>query len=164
MKKQLLLALSITIFSALPVWAVKEGEQAPVCNIRHFNSEKQINFDDLKGKVVYMDFWASWCLPCKLSFPSLNKLYNKLKDRGFEVVAVNLDEEKQDAVKFLAENPVDFTIGYDAEGHCPGSFNVMAMPSSFIIDKQGNIRKVHLGFKSEDITHIREKVLALLNE
>jgi thiol-disulfide isomerase/thioredoxin len=164
MKKQLLLALSIAISTALPAWAAKEGEQAPLGSIRDFNSDKQTHLIDLKGKVVYLDFWASWCLPCKLSFPSLNKLYNELNNKGFEVVAVNLDEEKQDAVKFLAENPINFSIGYDAEGLCPSAFGVIAMPSSFIIDKQGKIRKIHLGFKPGDITHIREKVLALLNE
>ncbi len=164
MKKQLLLALCMAISTALPVWAVKEGEQAPICNIRDFNSDKQTHLNDLKGKVVYLDFWASWCLPCKLSFPSLNELYIELNNKGFEVVAVNLDQEKQDAVKFLAENPITFAIGYDAEGHCPSAFDVMAMPSSFIIDKQGKIRTIHMGFKPGDITHIRDKVLALLNE
>ena len=77
---------------------------------------------------------------------------------------MNLDEEEQEAARFLAEHPVEFAVARDADGICPTEFEVMAMPSAFIIDKQGRIRKVHLGFKQDDVREIRETVLALMNE
>ncbi len=165
MKKIILLVLSLAIF---PVLASNEGDQVPDCVVKNFYDKQGINekieLNKLKGKVVYVDFWASWCPPCKLSFPSLNTLYKELKGKGFEVVAINLDEEKQDAKKFLADVPVDFSIGYDPEGECPRLFDVMAMPSAYILDKKGVIRTIHLGFKKADIIEIRKAVLALLNE
>lgn len=138
MRKTLLFLVFFLNTNAI-VHAADEGEPAPACNIPHFFKEANIDFSGLKGKVVYMDFWASWCPPCKQSFPDLNELHEELKDQGFSVVAVNLDAQKQDAEDFLAEHPVTFEIAYDATGDCPRNFNVMAMPSAFIIDKKGTI-------------------------
>ncbi|MGR8932314.1 MAG: TlpA family protein disulfide reductase [Gammaproteobacteria bacterium] len=164
MKRTILTILSVSLAIISPIWAASEGDPAPICNLRQFNSDEGIQLQELEGKVVYMDFWASWCPPCKLSFPKLNELHKEFTDKGFEVVAVNLDEEKEDAVAFLADHPVDFAVARDSEGVCPGVFEVMAMPSAFIIDKQGKIRKVHLGFKEDDVGEIRDTVLALINE
>ena len=144
--------------------ATTPGELASTCLSTHFNNSQALDISNYKGKVIYIDFWASWCPPCKLSFPSLNKLHNELKQQGFEVVAVNLDEEKNDAEAFLKHNPVNFTIAYDSEGKCPSAYNVMAMPSSYIIDKQGIIREVHLGFDEDNMINIRTSILALLAE
>ena len=146
------------------VLAVNPGESAPACISTNFHNGQVLDIVSYKGKVVYMDFWASWCPPCKLSFPSLNQLHNELKDEGFEVVAINLDEEKSDAEVFLKHNPVDFSIAYDGEGKCPGAYQVKAMPSSYIIDKQGIVREVHLGFDEDKFKKIRTSILALLKE
>ena len=164
MKSQISTSLFLFIAAVSAPWAAGEGDPAPACNIPYFNSDKTFDLNALRGKVVYMDFWASWCPPCKMSFPKLNELHNELKNQGFTVVAVNLDEEEQEAARFLAEHPVEFAVARDAEGTCPTEFEVMAMPSAFIIDKQGRIRKVHLGFKQDDVSEIRETVLALMNE
>ena len=146
------------------VLAANSGESAPACISTNFYNGQVLDIASYKGKVVYMDFWASWCPPCKLSFPSLNKLHNELKDRGFEVLAINLDEEKSDAEAFLKHTPVNFSIAYDGEGSCPGAYKVMAMPSSYIIDKQGIVREVHLGFDEDKFKKIRTSILALLKE
>ena len=153
----------LVLFSS-PVLAITPGEPVPTCFSTNFHNDQALDISSYKGKVIYVDFWASWCPPCKLSFPSLNKLHNELKQQGFEVVAINLDEEKSDAEEFLKHNPVNFSIAYDGEGECPSAYNVMAMPSSFIIDKQGIVREVHLGFDEDNLTNIRTSILALLAE
>ncbi len=156
------LVLGILLIST--TCSAETGDTAPACNITDLTTQEPINISDFKGKVVYLDFWASWCPPCKQSFPALNELHNKLKNKGFEVLAINLDEEKQDAKDFLQAIPVDFTIAHDIQSTCPKSYEVMAMPSSYIIDKQGVIRKIHLGFKDNDITELQKTILSLLAE
>jgi thiol-disulfide isomerase/thioredoxin len=153
-----------TFFISSTSYAVKTDEAAPTCTSTSFYTGQPFQLEALKGKVVYLDFWASWCPPCKKSFPTLNTLHNELNQQGFEVVAINLDEEKSEAEKFLKQSPVDFTILYDGEGVCPSAFDVMAMPSSYIIDKKGIVRAVHLGFDEDKINAIRDSILTLLSE
>ena len=154
---------SLVLFSS-PALATNPGEPIPSCLSTNFHNDQVLDISSYKGKVIYVDFWASWCPPCKLSFPSLNKLHNELKQQGFEVIAINLDEEKSDAEAFLKHNLVNFSIAYDGEGNCPRAYNVMAMPSSFIVDKQGIVREVHLGFDEANLVNIRTSILALLAE
>jgi len=152
------------LFSTFEFAAAKPGDIAPVRITEHINNGQTLDIANYKNKVIYVDFWASWCPPCKLSFPSLNKLHNELYKQDFEVIAINLDEDKNDALEFLQHNPVKFTVAYDSEGKCPSGYNVMAMPTSYIIDKQEIVREVHLGFKEDSINKIRKTVLALLAE
>ena len=161
--KKLYAALGCLLFSS-SLSAATLGDPAPACTSSSISDKQVLDVANLKGKVVYMDFWASWCPPCKTSFPSLDRLYHEFKDQGFEVVAINLDEEKSDAEEFLQNNPVNFSIGYDGEGKCPRSFDVKAMPTSFIIDKKGIIREIHLGFDQDTPNKIRSTILTLLNE
>lgn len=144
--------------------AARPGDNAPACNIPHMDGSTTLDLSERHDKVLYVDFWASWCPTCKKSFPSLNRLHNELKERGFEVVAINLDENKDDALEFLKSHPVNFPVAYDGEGECPSAFNVMAMPTSFIIDKKGVVREVHLGFDKDKFAEIKSTVMALLDE
>ena len=153
----------LLLFSSL-AQSAKPGDNVPECSARYIDSNETINISDQHDKVIYVDFWASWCPPCKRSFPSLNHLHKELKEQGFEVVAINLDENKNDALVFLQNNPVDFSVVYDGEGKCPNAFEVMAMPSSFIIDKKGIVREVHLGFNDDSLNKIRATILSLLSE
>lgn len=162
--KKFIQVLFLYISVTFSVQAAKPGDSAPKCKLKHFKTQEILNILDFKGKVVYLDFWASWCPTCKKSFPFLNQLHNELNIKGFEIFAVNLDEEKEDADAFLHNNPVDFAIAYDAKGKCPNAYQVMAMPASYLIDKQGIVREIHMGFKDEDVSKIRTKVLALLDE
>ena len=119
---------------------------------------------DLKGKVIYIDFWASWCQPCKQSFPWLNKMQAKYKDKGFEIVAINLDKDKELADKFLAAIPASFTVAFDAEGGSAEKFNVKGMPSSYLIDRKGFMRARHLGFREKDRDSLENAIQDLLKE
>ena len=116
------------------------------------------------NKVIYLDFWASWCAPCRTSFPLLNALYQKYQQQGFEVVAVNLDEDLDDAKKFLVEYPVAFTVLRDEPGEWAETYDVESMPTSFIIDKHGTIQRVHNGFAKADIDEIENKIVSLINQ
>jgi len=105
-----------------------------------------------RGKVVLLDFWASWCPPCKTSFPALDTIFREYEARGVEVFAVNLDERRGDADAFLRGHPHRMTVLFDPAGVSPVAFRVKAMPSSFVIDKAGNIRFTHMGY-SDSVDH-----------
>jgi thiol-disulfide isomerase/thioredoxin len=117
-----------------------------------------------KGKVVLIDFWASWCPPCKTSFPALDALYQEYQGRGVEVLAVNLDERRRDADIFLAEHPHQLTVLFDPKGASPVAFRVKGMPSSFVIDKAGDIRFTHMGYSGDVHEAYRREIAELLTE
>ncbi len=104
---------------------------------------------DLKGKTVLIDFWASWCAPCKRSFPSLAQLHQKFAARGFLVLAVSVDEEKEDMDKFLKKNPVPFPVVRDPKSQLAEKLGIDVMPTSILVGKDGKIRIVHRGFEGE---------------
>lgn len=105
--------------------------------------------EDLSGKVVLLDFWASWCEPCRQSFPWMAQLQQRLGPQGLVVVAVNLDQDRQLAARFLQQMPTEFRIEYDPEGKLAEQFGVVAMPMSFVIDRQGRVRERHVGFRAK---------------
>ena len=162
--KKLIQILCLYLVVSYPIQAVELGDPAPNCELKHFKTQENLNINDLLGKVVYIDFWASWCPTCKKAFPALNQLHQELNAKGFEVFTVNLDEERKDADEFLRQHPVDFAVAYDDKKACPNRYHVLAMPASYIIDKQGIIRDIHLGFEEGDIIQVRNRILALLEE
>jgi thiol-disulfide isomerase/thioredoxin len=100
-----------------------------------------------RGKVLVLDFWASWCVPCRRSFPWMNEMQEKYGDQGLVIVGVNMDAEPELAAAFLQEFPANFQIIEDAKGDLAREFDVIAMPSSYVIDRKGEVVKRHLGFK-----------------
>lgn len=154
--------LLLTISSL--VSAVEMGQPAPDCPVESGAGSKILNLSAYSGKVVLVDFWATWCPPCAQSIPFLNSLSNELKDKGFEIIAVNVDEEVAVVKPFLANHPVDYPIVTDPKGECPAVYDVQAMPSSYFIDKTGKLRFIHKGFREGDQTEIRKQVMELLGE
>ena len=102
--------------------------------------------DSLRGKVVLVDFWASWCEPCRKSFPWMKTLIEHYGPRGFTVVAINLDKNRDDAEAFLDRYESPFTVAFDPSGKTAEAYEVKAMPSSFLIDRRGSIVYAHAGF------------------
>jgi len=110
-------------------------------------SGDQFNLAAYEGKVVVVDFWASWCVPCRRSFPWLNAMHDKYADQGLVIVGVNLDLERSAAEDFLQEFPPKFMIYFDESKELAKEFGVVAMPSSYLVGSDGEIRKRHYGFK-----------------
>jgi thiol-disulfide isomerase/thioredoxin len=127
-------------------------------------ASKLFDVTDYSGRVVYLDFWASWCLPCKKSFPFMNNLNAKYEALGLSVISVNTDYVLEDAEKFLQVIPAKFKVIYDSEGELAANYKVQAMPTSFLFDKQGTLIGSHLGFKTEDVAEITEQIELLLGE
>jgi thiol-disulfide isomerase/thioredoxin len=118
----------------------------------------------LRGKVVYLDFWASWCGPCRVSFPQLEQLRQELGSRGFEVLAVNVDEVEPDALRFLEELPVSYPVVRDGSGATPAAYGILGMPTGYLIDRDGVVRLVHQGYRKSDGEALRASILELLGE
>ena len=112
---------------------------------------EELNLDQYRGQVVYVDFWASWCIPCKKSFPWMNEMHQKYKDQGLKIIAINVDEESADADKFLADTPAEFTILRDPEGKLAKQYKLVGMPTSLLFDTQGKLVSRHVGFKKSKI-------------
>jgi thiol-disulfide isomerase/thioredoxin len=144
--------------SAAPGWA--EGSALP--DLTKFGLSGSV--PALKGKVVYLDFWASWCGPCKSSFPVLSEWQRTFSKQGFTVLGVSVDETDEDMTRFLAKSPVAFPTVRDAGHKLVGAANVSTMPTSFLIDRKGVIRLVHNGFHKQDASLLQGKITALLNE
>lgn len=109
--------------------------------------QSDLNLSDYKGKVVILDFWASWCVPCRRSFPWMNAMHDKYNDAGLVILAVNLDRDRESADHFLSKYTADFEIVYDPQAALASQFGVEVMPSSFVIGRDGEIVVKHTGFK-----------------
>lgn len=159
----LVLLWAILAFTSIQTRAAA-GSPAPNCALTPWGNAPGYELRQFNGKVLYVDFWASWCGPCAQSFSFLNELDRDLRDRGLQIVGVNLDENPEDAKAFLAQHPASFAVAADASGQCPQQFGVQAMPSSYLIDRRGVIRHVHLGFRPGETEQMRALVEQLLVE
>jgi thiol-disulfide isomerase/thioredoxin len=117
-----------------------------------------------QGKVVLLDFWASWCSPCKASFPWLNSLHEKYGPDGLVVIAVNLDKKREPADRFLNATPVGFRVVYDPKGKLAEQYQLRVMPTSFVYDRNGALRETHTGFLKEKTAEVERSLRALLKE
>lgn len=116
----------------------------------------------VEGKVVWVDFWASWCAPCRRSFPWMNAMHEKYADQGLTIVAVNVDKERRLAQQFLRETPAEFKLQYDPQGKLAEAFGVQAMPSSFMLDADGNVLATHYGFKLANTEEYEQAIRSAL--
>jgi len=118
----------------------------------------------LQGKVVYLDFWASWCAPCRQSFPWMNELQKQYADRGLVILAVNLDHDRLDADKFVRRLAPAFPIRFDPDGDWARHFGVHGMPTSVLVDRTGKPRFTHIGFRNADAAQYEQQIQQLLAE
>ncbi|MBI3449358.1 MAG: TlpA family protein disulfide reductase [Acidobacteria bacterium] len=122
----------------------------------------KVSLDALKGRLVYVDFWASWCAPCQASFPWLQSIHNRYASKGLTIVAINLDKFRDAADEFLRRHPAPFLVAFDPAGSTAAAYDVGAMPSSYLIDPIGRIVHVQPGFdarKTEEIEKLIEEAL-----
>ena len=149
MRKAHLIALTATWLLALPLQAEQPGPFDP---------------QEYAGEVVVLDFWASWCVPCRRSFPWLNTMHETYKDDGLVIIGVNLDEEREAAETFLEEFPAKFRIYFDESKELAHQFDVVAMPSSYVLGRDGEIVKRHYGFKVKKQEEYEAAILAALGQ
>lgn len=139
------------------------NEKIPDCVLTSLNNTP-VHFHKYEGKVLYVDFWASWCTSCVQSFPFLNQLTHEFGDKGLHIVGINLDEQIDDATAFLGHHPSQFTIANQGGEACAKSFDVQAMPTSYLIDKHGVIRHIHQGFREGETEDLKKQITQLLTE
>jgi thiol-disulfide isomerase/thioredoxin len=130
----------------------------------YHSNEQSVSLQDFKGKVVYLDFWASWCKPCRSSFPWMNEMQSKYASQGLEVVSINLDQDPAMIAKFLDNYPANFHILLDPNGDTASAYELLGMPSSYLIDKKGDLRQTHTGFFIKSKEQYEKEIIALLSE
>ncbi|MEO7256234.1 MAG: TlpA disulfide reductase family protein [Casimicrobium sp.] len=154
-------ALSLIGLSCTQVEAVEVGSPAPTYSLP--SASGKVDTASLKGKLVYVDFWASWCVPCKQSFPWMNEMQAKYGDRGLHVLAINVDGKQADADKFLGQVPAKFQVAFDPTGQTPKQFAVKAMPTSYLVDGDGRVVYVHAGFRESDQKSIEAAIVTAID-
>ena len=129
------------------VWLGAIAVFAGLLQVNAARASDEFALDDYAGKVVLIDFWASWCGPCRKSFPWMNAMQSKYADDGLVIVAVNVDNDLAEANRFLSDFPAEFQIHFDDDKSLARQYEVIAMPSSFLIGRDGQVVEKHLGFK-----------------
>lgn len=127
-------------------------------------AEPPLDLSQFSGQVVVLDFWASWCVPCRRSFPWLNSMHSKYSGDGLIVVGINLDNEEALAAAFLDEFPAEFAIYFDRDKSLARQFDVAAMPSSFVIGPDGQVLAYHQGFRVADQDGYEAAIRAALQQ
>ena len=159
------------LFLALILWAglnsqapaVQAGEQAPGFELPRLDNDETVRLSGFKGKVVYVDFWASWCGPCRQSLPLYEALQKRMPADQFQIIAINLDEDRKDAGAFLERHPVSYLILSDPDGISARAWSVPAMPTSFLVDSSGRLANIYVGFEPSHIGTIEHDIKALLD-
>lgn len=164
MDRQTLLLIVLLLIPSERLQALAVGDSVPDFQRPLFGSAASAALSDYAGKVIYLDFWASWCGPCRQSLPALNRLYRELGERGFVVLAVNVDTYRDEALAFLQRHPVSYPVLRDADNTLPKRFAVKGMPTAFLIGRDGRVAHVHEGFRKSDTAPLRQKITALLED
>lgn len=155
--RQYSLFLAMVIFTSTALAVI---EDAPAIKLP--TATGQVELAALKGKVVYLDFWASWCKPCKNSFPWMAQMKQSYGDQGFEVLAINLDKDRKLANEFLKGMDINFLIAFDEVGDSAGKYELRGMPSSYLISRDGKLYAAHIGFREKDKVKMEEAIKELL--
>jgi len=141
-------------------FAIGIGSQAPDFELP--GAKGTVKLSSAAGSVVYLDFWASWCGPCRQSFPWMNSMQEKYRAQGLQVIGVNLDAKNEDVQKFLSQLPAKFTVAFDSKGTIPKVYGVKGMPTSFLIGRDGKIILEHAGFKESDRETLEQQIKSAL--
>lgn len=152
------LALTVALVSTLTLTV----RAAPAPELKFTTANGPLALESLRGKVVYLDYWASWCVPCRHSFPWMNEMQARFGDQGLVVLAVNVDADRAEAQKFLAAQLATFTVAFDPNGDTARTMQLKGMPTSFLIDRNGNIVSSHVGFRETDRQPREAEIRALL--
>lgn len=148
------------IGAMLPFLSV--AKSVPDFPLTSLSQSPNSQFEDYKGQWLYVDFWASWCGPCKRSFPYMNELQAKYKAANFKIMAISLDAEKSDALSFLAKQSTSFDVFHDPEGKFASYFELPGMPTSYLVDPTGKVVATHVGFNTKTKDKVNKQLQAVL--
>ena len=159
---KILVIFGISLLSVSAI-AGAMNEPAPDFILKSKTGEN-VRLEDLRGQVIMLNFWASWCGPCRQEMPLMDEIYKKYEKLGFTILAINVDEDSADADRFLDSVPVSFPILYDSESRTSELFDVDAMPTTIMIDRNGNKRFLHRGYKAGYELDYEKQVKQLVRE
>ena len=154
--------LSLSILFTAAASAVSEGDLAPDFTLPTLDGQESKALSASHGKVRYLDFWASWCIACRVSIPEMIVMQQELGEERLAVIAISVDEWIDDATRFLSRYSVNYDNLSDPHGKIAEAYGLLAMPTSFVIDPEGRITLIHQGFKPGDMTAIRAHIDELL--
>jgi peroxiredoxin len=155
-----IIAITLTILCMVPVYASSGqiGTMAPAFCLVDLNG-RMVTLSQLKGKVVFLDFWAIWCISCREELPELDRLYMKFREEGFTVIGISVDASQAGVAAFLKKVPVTFPILIDQKGDVAEAYRFSGLPAGFLIDRDGIIRKQYKGF-AMDLLPLYEKEIS----
>lgn len=153
----------LALLCASAAYAAQEGAQAPGFNLRDLTGGT-ITLEQFKGKVVFLDFWAPWCVPCRDELPELERLYKKYENKGFIVVGIAVDASTEGVTKFLQKVPVSFPVLLDTKGTVAEAYRLVNMPTAYLIGRDGVMRHVYKGFGKDLLTLYENKISELLEQ
>jgi len=161
--KNRIAAIAAALALSLPALAGSEGGPAPAFSLAS-RAGSQVSLAQYKGQVVMINFWASWCGPCRQEMPLLESIYKKYSKMGFTLIGVNVEPDSNAANEWLKSTPVSFPILYDKDSKVSKLYDVEGMPSTVIIDRTGKLRKLHRGYKPGDENEYLDSIRALVRE
>ncbi|MCB1677976.1 MAG: TlpA family protein disulfide reductase [Halioglobus sp.] len=141
-----------------------EPMQAPDFTLPTLDGSGQVTLGDYRGDVVYLTFWASWCVPCAQEMPYLNQIWERRREEGLHIIGINVDEDAAAARQFAADHDIGFTLVRDAGRDTSSAYRVPGYPTHYVIDRRGKIRYSGLGFKLDDVGAITQEIGTLLLE
>lgn len=161
--KRIIPTLALLLALSAPALALDVGGPAPDFTLKSRSGEN-IKLSEQRGDVVMINFWASWCAPCRQEMPLLEELHDRYADLGFTLLGVNVEEDSSAALDLLKEIPVTFPILFDSRNDVSKLYNVVAMPTTVILDRDGTVRYVHKGYLPGYEDEYRQQVKALIRE
>jgi len=161
--KRLGAGIVAALVMALPAVVAAPNGPAPAFTLAS-KGGREVNLAQYKGQVVMINFWASWCGPCRQEMPLLEDIYKKYNKLGFTLLGVNVEPDSKAADDWLKQTPVSFPVLYDKDSKVSRLYDVSGMPSTVIIDRKGNLRYLHHGYKPGDEGEYLSSIRALIRE
>ena len=157
-----IVAIAAALLIAMPVVAATGGPAPPFSLASR--DGKDVSLTQYQGQVVMINFWASWCGPCRQEMPLLESIYKKYKPLGFTLIGVNVEPDQKEAENFLKQTPVSFPVLFDAKSKVSGLYNVQVMPTTVFIDRKGNVRLVHQSYQPGAENLYMDQIRSLIRE
>lgn len=156
--------LMIAVYSDITFADSSDNSAAPDFSLPMINKEGKVDLKSLKGRVVYVDFWATWCPPCRKSFPWMEEMHTRYDKDGLTIVAISVDAKYELAEKFIQELNPSFISAHDPGKKVAKLYKLRAMPSSYLVDRSGNIISTHLGFRTSRSKKVESEIKAALKQ